>query len=91
MRRTLYSHTLDVLICPVKGTPPHLHQEDKSWSVFDTYALEVLTLAQHIEDGQLGTSLVLVANEEGAQSIIMKVSHNYLMAKSAGLTSCHYF
>ena len=59
--------------------------------MFDTYAPEILTLAQHTEDGQLGTSLVLVANEEGARSIIMKVSHNYFMAKSAGLTSCHYF
>ena len=91
VRRTLYSHTPDALICPVKGTLPRLHREDKSWSVFDTYAPEILTLAQHTEDGQLGTSLVLVANEEGARSIIMKVSHNYLMAKSAGLMSCHYF
>jgi hypothetical protein len=74
VRRTLYSQTPDALICPTAGTSPRLHREDKSWQVFDTFAPDILSLARHFEDGRLGTSLELRANEEGARSIIMKVS-----------------
>ena len=91
VRRTLYSQTPDALICPSSGTSPRLHREDKSWTVFNAFAPEILAIAQHVKDGQLGTSLELRTNEEGARSIIMKVSRNYLNAKSKALTSHHGF
>ena len=71
---TLYSKTPDALICPTPGASPRLHREDKSWTVFNHFAPEILALAQHVEDGRLGTSLQLGINEEGARSIVMKVS-----------------
>jgi len=89
VRRTLYSQTPDVLICPTKDTPPRLHREDKSWTVFDTFAPDILMLAQHVEDGQTGTALELRVNEEGARSIVMKVSQNDFNTKSDMLTN-HY-
>ena len=70
VRRTLYSQTPDTLISPMSGASPRLHREDKSWKVFDTFAPSILTLAQ------LGTPLELRINEEGARSIVMKVSRN---------------
>jgi hypothetical protein len=91
VRRTLYSQTLDALICPTSGSSPRLHREAKSWTVFNTFAPEILALARHVEDGRLGTSLELRTNEEGARSIVMKVSRNYLIAKSEALTSHHCF
>jgi hypothetical protein len=91
VRRTLYSQTLDALICPTSGSSPRLHREDKSWTVFNAFAPEILALARHVEDGRLGTSLELRTNEEGARSIVMKVSRNYLIAKSEALTSHHCF
>jgi hypothetical protein len=78
MKRTLYSQTSDTLICPASGTLPRLHRENKSWAVFDAYAPEILALAQRVEEGWLGTSLELRSNEQGARSIIMNVSQNYL-------------
>jgi hypothetical protein len=74
VRRTLYSQTPDALIGPTSGTSPRLHYEAISWTVFNICAPEILALAQHVEDGWLGTSLELRSNEEGARSIIMKVS-----------------
>jgi hypothetical protein len=91
VRRTLYSQTPDALICPSSGTSPRLHREDNSWTVFNAFAPEILALARHVEDGRLGTSLELRTNEEGARSIVMKVSRNYLNAKSEALTSHHCF
>ena len=73
VRRTAYSQTPDALICPTPGTSPRLHREDKNWAVFDEFAPQILALAQHVEDGRLGTSLELRINEEGARSIVMKV------------------
>ena len=83
VRRTLYSQTPDALICPSLGSSPRLHREDKSWMVFNKFAPEILALAQHVEpeDGQLGTSLELRTDEEGARSIVMKVSQNYLIGQ----------
>jgi hypothetical protein len=78
LRRTSYSQTPDALIRPMLGTSPRLHREDKNWTVFDTFAPSILTLAQHVEDERLGTSLELRINEEGARSIVMKVSRNSL-------------
>jgi len=57
VRRTLYSQTPDALTCPTSGTSPRLHREDKSWTVFNAFAPEILALARHVEDGRLGTSL----------------------------------
>ncbi len=74
VRRTIYSQTPEALICPTQGTSPRLHREDKNWTIFDRFAPEILVLAQHVEDGQLGTSLELRTNEAGARSIIMNVS-----------------
>jgi hypothetical protein len=88
---TLYSPTPDDLICPTSSTSPRLHYEAKSWAVFDAFAPQILALAQHVDGGRLGTSLELRINEEGARSIIMKVSWNYLIAKSEVLTCHHYF
>jgi hypothetical protein len=90
-RSTLYSQIPDALICPASNTSPRLHREDKSWTEFNAFATEILALARHVEDGRLGTSLELRTNEEGARSIIMKVSRNYLIAKSEALTSHHCF
>jgi hypothetical protein len=91
VRRTLYSQTPDALICPTAGTSPRLHREDKNWEVFDTFAPDILALARHSQNGQLGTSLELGINEEDERSIIMKVSGDYLVAKSEVLTSYHCF
>lgn len=91
VRSTLYSQTPDALICPTSGASPRLHYEAKSWTVFNTFAPEILALAQHVEDGRHGTSLELRINEEGSRSIIMKVSRNYLIAKSEALTSHRCF
>ena len=74
VRTAAYSQTPDALICPAVDTPPRLHREDKNWMVFDAFAPEILALSQHLEDGQLGTALELRSNEEGARSIVMKVS-----------------
>jgi len=71
---TLYSKTGDFLISSTPDTSPCLYYDIKSWSVFDAFALDTLSLAQHVEDGQLGTPLELRVNEEDARSVIMKVS-----------------
>ena len=81
VERTLYSQTPDALISPTDGTSPRLHQENKSWAVFDAYAPQILALAQRTADGMLGTPLELRVNEQGARSIMMKVSYHYLITK----------
>jgi hypothetical protein len=91
VRRTLYCQTPDALICSNSDTSPRLHREDKSWTVFNAFAPEILALARRVEDGRLGTSLELKTNEEGARSLVMKASRNYLIAKSEALTSYHCF
>ncbi|KAF5384079.1 hypothetical protein D9615_003428 [Tricholomella constricta] len=73
VRSTLYSQTPDALICPTSSSSPCLHYEGKSWMVFNAFAPKILALAQHVEDGRVGTSLELRINEEGARSIIMKL------------------
>ena len=78
---TLYSETRDFLISSTQDTSPCLYYDIKSWSVFDAFALDILSLAQHVEDGQLGTSLELRVNEEDARSVIMNVSENYFIFK----------
>lgn len=54
---TLYSETRDFVISSTPETSPRLYYDIKSWSVFDAFALDILSLAQHVEDGQLGTSI----------------------------------
>lgn len=65
--------TRDFVISSTPETSPRLYYDIKSWSVFDAFALDILSLAQHVEDGQLGTSLELRVNEEDARSVIMKM------------------
>ena len=72
--RTLYSQTPDGVIRPTEDDSPRLHLEYKNWWVFEAFAPDILTLAQHVEDGQLGTSLELGDLEVDARSIIMKVN-----------------
>ena len=72
--RTLYNQTPDGVIRPTEDASPRLYLEHKNWRVFDAFAPGILTLAQHIEGGQLGTSLELGNLEVDARSIIMKVS-----------------
>jgi hypothetical protein len=81
VRRTLYSQTPDALLCPTPGASPRLHCEHKSWTVFDAFAPEILALAQHVENGQLGTSLELGLNEVDARSVVLKVSRYHLNIK----------
>jgi len=81
VRPTLYSQTPDALICPTRIASPRLHREDKSWTVFDAFAPNILALAQHVEDGRLGISLELGPDEVDARSIIMKVNRSYLSNK----------
>jgi hypothetical protein len=88
---TLYSQTSDTLISPIRGTSPRLHRENKSWTVFDALAPQILALAQHVEDGQLGTSLELKTNEVDARSVVMKVQPKLSQAKFDVLTSLHCF
>jgi hypothetical protein len=71
---TLYSETPNALFSPASGTSPRLHYEAKSWSVFNALAPQILALAQHVEDEQVGTYLELRINEEDARSVIFKVS-----------------
>lgn len=78
--RTLYDHTPDALILPLPNTPPALHYEAKSWHVFDKFAPDILTLAQHDEDGQTGTYLDMGINEEDARSIIFKLGISMIRA-----------
>ena len=79
---TLYSETRDFLISSTPDTSPRLYYDIKSWSVFDAFALDILSLAQHVDsDGQLGTPLELRVNEEDARSVIMKVSQTHFISK----------
>ena len=84
--RTLYNQTPDGVIRPTEDASPRLHLDYKNWRVFDAFAPEILTLAQHVDGGQLGTSLELGNLEVDARSIIMKVSRNYLLSTSEALT-----
>ncbi len=86
--RTVYNQTPDGVIRPTEDASPRLHLEYKNWQVFDAFALDILTLAQHVEGGQLGTSLELGDLEVDARSIIMKVNRNYLLCTSEAPTNC---
>ena len=70
---------------------PRLHREDTSWMEFDTYAEEILALAQHDENGQLGTPLELKTRAQHGRYIVMKVSGTCFISWSLLLMSRHHF
>jgi len=57
--RILYNQTPDGVIRPTEDASPRLHLEYKNWQVFNAFAPEILTLAQHAKGGQLRMPLEL--------------------------------
>ena len=71
--RSLYSQFPDGVVSPTPGALPRLHLEYKNWRIFEAFAPGILTLAQHVDGGPIGTSLELGNFEVDARSIVMKV------------------